>query len=87
MRSLAQHEQANKLIAHVLSDIRAQSDVKQSELAATLQMGQSALSELERGTRHILVSDAIMYALGTGVKPSEMYQVVEQTLRDNDLLD
>lgn len=87
MRSTAQHEQANKLIGHVLSDIRAQSDVKQAELAAILQMGQSAVSELERGARHIHVSDAIMYALGAGVKPSDMYQVVEQTLRDNDLLD
>jgi len=77
---------ANELaiLGNVLAATRERAGIKQSDLAARLDMPASYLSKIENGTRRLDVIELIQIADAMGVDAGEIVAVVAKELGVND---
>ena len=69
-----------KLLGDVLVRARERAGLKQSEVAARLELPASYLSKIENGTRRLDVIELIQIAEAMGVDPAEIVREVEKKL-------
>jgi len=70
-----------RILGEVLVRARERAGLKQSDVAARLEVPASYLSKIENGTRRLDVIELIQIAEAMGVDASEMVREVQRALR------
>lgn len=68
-------------LGHQIRAFRKTSRVTQQEIESRSGLSQSALSKIEKGSRNLKVRSLVQVAIGLGVKPSFLVQMVENGLQ------
>lgn len=71
-----------RILGNVLTRVREQAGVKQSDLAARLGLPASYLSKIESGTRRLDVIELVQIAEALGADPAEIVRQVTEALRN-----